>query len=217
MNRKIIIVEDHELFRNGIKLLLNESRQFEEIFEASNGEELMAFLSKNTADLVLMDINMPKMNGIEATQKALELCPTIKIIALSMLSDEDNYYKIIRAGAKGFVLKDAGINELLLAIETVLNGNNYFSHDLVKKIIHSLKTNVRPPLSGSIENNKFSSRELEVLEQICKGCSNQEIADTLFISPRTVERHRANLFEKSGSKNAVNLVMFAIKNNLISV
>jgi len=134
-----------------------------------------------------------------------------------MLNDEDYYYKMINAGAKGFKLKDAGSEELTTAIETVMNGQNYFSQDLLRNIILSLSTNVKMEPEPLPEEVKFTEREIEVLEQICKGLSNQEIAEALCISPRTVERHRANIFEKTGSKNSVNLVMFAIKNNWVKI
>lgn len=212
----LIIVDDHKLFRNGIKLLIKEFGNYD-VAEASNGKEFLEYISANHVDVALMDINMPVMNGIEATTTATRLFPDVKIIALSMLSDEDYYFKMIEAGAKGFVLKDVDSDELLLAIDAVMNGLNYFSQDLVRNIIISLNTNAKPGLSETPEISKFSPREIEVLEQICKGMSNQEIADALFISPRTVERHRANLFDKSGAKNSVNLVMYAIKNNLVKI
>jgi DNA-binding NarL/FixJ family response regulator len=213
---QLAIVDDHKLFRNGLKLLIREESYFKEVADFSNGEEFIDYLKHNRVDLVLMDINMPKMNGIEATKAALEISPDICIIALSMLSDEGNYYKMIEAGVKGFVLKDAGSEELHKAIDTVMGGDNYFSGELMKNILLSLNGGIHRNPDGHF-SVKFSSRELEVLEQISKGLSNQEIADVLFISPRTVERHRANLFDKSGAKNSVNLVMFAIKNNLVKV
>ena len=134
-----------------------------------------------------------------------------------MLNDEDYYFKMIDAGAKGFILKDSGSEELTDAIEAVMNGQNYFSQDLLRNIILSLSSNVKMNAEPLQEEVKFTDRELEVLDQICKGLSNHEIADKLCISSRTVERHRANIFEKSGSKNSVNLVMFAIKNNLVKI
>ena len=218
MNKiNLIIVDDHRLFRNGLKALLKELDYVGEVAEAPNGREFLDYLAKNKVDMALMDINMPVMNGIDATREASLKYPHLKIIALSMLSDEDYYFKMIDAGAKGFILKDAGSDELISAIETVMKGQNYFSQDLLRNIILSLSTNVKMEPNPLPEEVKFTDRELEVLEQICKGLSNQEIADTLCISPRTVERHRANIFEKTGSKNSVNLVMFAIKNNLVKI
>jgi DNA-binding NarL/FixJ family response regulator len=217
MNKiNLIIVDDHRLFRNGLKALLKELEYIGEVAEASNGKEFLDYIALHKVDMALVDINMPVMNGIDAAKIAAPKYPHLKIIALSMLNDEDYYFKMIDAGAQGFILKDAGSEELTEAIETVMNGHNYFSQDLLRNIILSLSTNVKME-PEPLEEVKFTEREFEVLEQICKGCSNQEIADTLCISPRTVERHRANIFEKTGSKNSVNLVMYAIKNNLVKV
>ena len=212
----LIVVDDHRLFRNGIKALLKELDYIGSVAEASNGKEFLDYLENNPVDLVLMDINMPIMNGIEATLKAKEKYPKLIVIALSMLNDEDYYFKMINAGASGFILKDSGSEELVIAIESVLNGQNYFSQDLLRNIILSLSSNVKPEASQPQEIT-FTDREIDVLEQICQGLSNIEIANTLFISPRTVERHRANLFAKTGAKNSVTLVMYAIKNNLVKV
>jgi len=213
----LIIVDDHRLFRNGLKALLKELEYIGEVAEASNGKEFLDYLANHTMDMALVDINMPVMNGIDATRIAAPQYPNLKIIALSMLNDEDYYFKMINAGANGFILKDAGSQELTTAIETVMNGQNYFSQDLLRNIILSLSTNVKMEPEPLPEEVKFTEREIEVLEQICKGLSNQEIAEALCISPRTVERHRANIFEKTGSKNSVNLVMFAIKNNWVKI
>ena len=218
MNKiNLLIVDDHRLFRNGLKALLKELEYIGEIGEASNGLEFLDYIAKNKVDMALVDINMPLMNGIDATRDAVSKYPNLKVIALSMLNDEDYYFKMIDAGAKGFILKDSGSEELTAAIEAVLNGQNYFSQDLLRNIILSLSSNVKMNAEPLQEEVKFTDRELEVLDQICKGLSNHEIADKLCISSRTVERHRANIFEKSGSKNSVNLVMFAIKNNLVKI
>jgi DNA-binding NarL/FixJ family response regulator len=213
----LIIVDDHKLFRNGLNALLKELPYIGDVAEASNGKEFLEYISNNQIDMALMDINMPVMNGIDATKAAMPKNPDLKIIALSMLNDEDYYFRMIDAGARGFILKDAGSEELTSAIETVMNGQNYFSQDLLRNIILSLSTNVKMDPEPLPEEVKFTDREIEVLEQICKGLSNLEIAEALYISPRTVERHRSNLFEKTGSKNSVNLVMYAIKNNLVKV
>lgn len=213
----LIIVDDHRLFRNGLKALLRELDYIDHVAEASNGKEFLEYIENHPIHLALMDINMPIMNGIDATREAIKLHPSLRIIALSMLNDEDYYFKMIDAGARGFILKDADSDELTKAIEMVMNGQNYFSQDLLRNIILSLSTNTKTEQAPSKEDIKFTDREIEVLEQICKGLSNQEIAEALFISPRTVERHRANLFDKTGSKNSVNLVMYAIRNNLVKV
>jgi DNA-binding NarL/FixJ family response regulator len=151
------------------------------------------------------------MNGIDATQKAIERYPDLKIISLSMYGEESYYYKMINAGAKGFILKNSDIDEVTTAIRTVMNGSTYFSSDVLYNVVKNITE-----VSEKKENlPQLSEREIEVLEHICKGLSNEEIGQILFISKRTVEKHRANLLAKTNCKNTANLVMYAIDNKLI--
>ena len=210
---KITIVDDHALFRNGLKILLDTNPDFKVISEAVNGKEFLENLDDNIPDIVLMDINMPVMDGVEATQRANDRYEDIKIIALSMFGEEEYYFKMINAGAKGFILKNSEINEVIEAINQVMIGNSYFSQELLYKVIKNFK----PRKDAVEESANLSKRELQVLDEICNGLSNQEIADNLFISKRTVDKHRANLLSKTGSKNTANLIMYAIKNKLVSV
>lgn len=210
---KISLVDDHTLFRNGLKTLLNSNKNFSVISEATNGKEFIEILADKIPDVVLMDINMPVMDGIEATELALSKFPNIKIIALSMFGEEEYYYKMINAGVKGFILKNSEISEVIEAINQVMNDNSYFSQELLYNVIKNFKTQKEP----IDETAQLSKRELQVLEEICKGLSNQEIADNLFISKRTVDKHRANLLSKTNSKNTANLIMYAIKNKLITI
>lgn len=209
---KIIIADDHQLFRNGLKILLNAFPEFEVSAEASNGEEFLRILNDNKADIALMDINMPEMDGIEATRRGLKLCPDINIIALSMYGEEDYYYKMVDAGAKGFLLKDSDISEVKEAILTVLKGGSYFSQELLHNVIQKIKHRENESKTANL-----SKREKEILSKICEGLSNQEIAETLFISKRTVDKHRANLLGKTNSKNTASLILFAIRNKLIEI
>lgn len=210
---KITIVDDHALFRNGLKILLNTSKGLEVIGESGNGKEFIESLDDNFPDVVLMDISMPVMDGIEATKRAIERFPDLKIIALSMFGEEDYYYKMIDAGVKGFLLKNSEITEVTEAILQVSGGNSFFSQELLYNVIKNFKAQKE----SEEETANLSTRELQVLEEICKGLSNQEIADALFISKRTVDKHRANLLSKTNSKNTANLIMYAIKNKLVSV
>lgn len=209
---RIIITDDHQLFRNGLKILLNAFQEFEVTAEASNGEEFLRILKHTPADVVLMDINMPEMDGIEATRKGLKLCPGIDIIALSMYGEEEYYYKMVDAGAKGFLLKDSDISEVKEAILTVRKGGSYFSQELLYHVIQKIKHRELESKSANL-----SRREKEILLKICEGLSNQEIAETLFISKRTVDKHRANLLGKTNSKNTASLILFAIRNKLIEI
>lgn len=210
---KIILVDDHALFRNGLKILLDGNKDMKVIGEAGDGLEFLSLLDKSMPDIVLMDISMPKLDGVDATQQAIEKYPDIKIIALSMFGEEDYYYKMINAGVKGFILKNSDITEVIEAINQVLMDNSYFSQELLYNVIKNINTQKEI----EIETANLSTRELEVLAEICKGLSNQEIADELFISKRTVDKHRANLLSKTSSKNTANLIMYAIRNKLISV
>lgn len=209
---RIIIADDHQLFRNGLKILLNAFPEFEVAGEASNGEEFLKILVNTKAEIALMDINMPEMDGIDATRKGLKLCPEINIIALSMYGEEEYYYKMVDAGAKGFLLKDSDISEVKEAILTVRKGGNYFSQELLYHVIQKIKHRENESKSANL-----SKRETEILFKICEGLSNQEIADNLFISKRTVDKHRANLLGKTNSKNTASLILFAIRNKLIEI
>jgi DNA-binding NarL/FixJ family response regulator len=209
---RIIIADDHQLFRNGLKILLNSFHDFEVIAEASNGEEFLRLLKSTKADIALMDINMPEMDGIEATRKGIKIDPDINIIALSMYGEEEYYYKMVDAGAKGFLLKDSDISEVRDAILIVVKGGSYFSQELLYHVIQKIKHREHESKSANL-----SKREKEILLKICEGLSNQEIAETLFISKRTVDKHRANLLGKTNSKNTASLILFAIRNKLIEI
>lgn len=211
---EIIIVDDHLIFRQGLKSLITSENIASVVGEASNGKEFLQLLSDLKPDLVLMDIDMPHMNGMEATQKALEIMPDLKIIAFTMFGDEEYYYKMIDLGVKGFILKSSGINELEKAISEVMIGESYFSNEVLRKIISNLG---RKNSSKSNENTSLTTRELEVLQQICLGLNNEEIAQKLFISPKTIKSHRSNLLEKTGCKNTPALILLAIKNKWVEL
>lgn len=212
---KLYIVDDHKLFREGLKLLLSTQDFVQHIYEASNGKEFVENLALADCDVVLMDIEMPEMNGIEATEAALRLKPGLKIIVLSMYGDEQYYYKMVDAGVKGFVLKNSGIEKVVAAIRKVADGENYFSEELLMNILSNMREGGKN--EPEVPDNEISEREMEILYHVCLGLSNQEIADKLFISKRTVDKHRANLLSKTGCKNTAALVMYAIKNKMIDV
>jgi DNA-binding NarL/FixJ family response regulator len=204
----IIIADDHIIFRKGLRIVLNEIPFIKVIAEASNGNELLNIMRKNTSDIILMDINMPGMNGIEATQKIKEKYPDVEVIALTMHEEIGYFNKMIEAGAKGFLLKKTSKEELEAAIKSVFNGDTYFSEEFVVTAKPNIQINKKIDID-------ISEREKEVLKLIAKGYSNHEIAEKLFLSKRTVDGHKARLFEKTGAKNSPNLIMFAIKNGLI--
>jgi len=208
----VILVDDHKLFREGLKLLLENLDYIKNVDEAGNGKELLKLIEKKQPDIIFMDIEMPVMDGITATQQVLKLHPGLNIIALSMYGDENYYTPMINAGAKGFVLKNSGIQDVETAIQTVISGNNYFSQEILNRLINSIGKK-----SKTKESNELSEREEEVLFHICKGKSNQEIADTLYLSKRTVDKHRENLLSKTNVRNTAGLVMYAVKNGIAEV
>ncbi len=210
----LIIVDDHSIFRDALKFVLAQSNNINVIAEASNGLEFLKILEETMPDLVLMDIAMPGLNGVDATKEALKKYPDLKIIALSMYGDELYYFQMLEAGAQGFVLKESGSDELLKAITTVMNGDSYFSNHILCNIIKDFahEDSKTEPEKKEI---KLSRRESEVLELICAGYSNNEIAARLGISKRTIEGHRSSLISKTGAKNSIHLVLFAMKNKIL--
>ena len=208
---KILLVDDHTLFRNGLKMLLDTLAGYEVTGEASNGKEFLDMICKNHYDIVFLDIEMPEINGIEAAKRAIEINPELKIITLSMYGDEEYYDQMVEAGAKGFLLKNTNLQEVKTAIDTVMDGGNYFSQELMQNLLR----NYRLTKEQKGTESELSEREVEILLLISEGLSNQEIGDRLFISKRTVEKHRANILDKTNCKNTAGLIMFAIKNQLI--
>ena len=208
----VIVVDDHQLFREGLKLLLNVIPEIGEIYQASDGIEFLKILEEVTPDIVLMDIDMPKMDGIEATRKALDRYPDLKVIALSMFGDDEYYMKMIEAGAKGFIVKNSDIEIVEQAISKVMDGQNYFSSDVMATLVMHLNQRKNEELK-----NELSERESEILYLICKGFSNQEIADSLFLSKRTVDKHMENIIFKTNSKNTASLVLYALKHVIIQL
>lgn len=214
MNKiKVIVVDDHELFRKGVIMVLKKMENVEVVGEASNGEDFLRMLNSRHANIVFMDIKMPKMNGIEATEKAVMMYPEIKVIALSMFGEEEYLHKMINAGAKGFLLKNSSIDEIERALELVNAGKNCYSDDLLGYFTNKF-IDKNPKAEDTC---KLTNREIEVLVLVSKGLSNGEIADKLFISRRTVDGHKANLILKTGSKNIVELLVYAIKNNIVEI
>lgn len=211
---KTIVVDDHDIFREGLVALLKLKKIANQVYEAKNGKEFLDLLNTVNPDLVLLDISMPIMDGLTAAKIAIEKCPGIKIIVLSMYGDQDYYYKMITAGVKGFVLKSAGKNELELAIKTVGSGQSYFSNELLRKIIADIGYERNKEEKSDFD---ITDREFDVLRLLCQGLSASEIADNLSLSKKTVEGYRTKLFQKTGTKTSLSLVVFAIKNKLVNI
>lgn len=211
MNYRIALVDDHTLFRSGLRGLLENMLGCQVVAEASSGEEFLAMLQGLEVDVVFMDFSMGGMDGAQTTEEALARRPELRIITLSMFGEESYYSRMVKAGAKGFLLKDSAIDEVAEALQCVMGGGSYFSAQLLQ----SIRRNLHSPLQG--QEDPISEREKEILVAICQGLSNQEIADQLFISKRTVDKHRANILEKTGCKNTASLVVFAIRNGIVEI
>lgn len=209
---RIHLVDDHALFREGLKFLLSQSESICEVRESENGKQFLDSLAVEVPDVVFMDIQMPEVDGITATRIAIEQYPSLKIIALSMYADEDYYSKMIDAGARGFLLKNSQFDDVMKAVLEVYEGRNYFSPEILEGIVSNL--NKGRQVKQQID---LTEREIEVLYNICKGYSNSEIADMLYISKRTVDKHRENLLLKTDAKNTAGLVVFAIKNGIFEI
>jgi DNA-binding NarL/FixJ family response regulator len=208
----VYLVDDHSLFREGLKMLLSNLAYIDHIYEAENGQQFIDGLAKHPVDIAMLDIEMPVMGGIEAARLAKKIAPGIKLIALSMYSDENYYLSMIEAGTCGFLLKNSNFIEVEKAILDVYNDKSYISIEILNNILkHPQKANSK----SSLEN--LTDREAEVLLLICKGLTNSEIADRLVLSKRTVDKHRENLLLKTQSKNTANLVMFAIKYGYLEI
>ncbi|MBA7583385.1 Transcriptional regulatory protein DegU [subsurface metagenome] len=209
-----IIIEDDKLSRMLIEEYIGRTEGLVKIESFENAIDAINLLKEDDQkiELIFLDIEMPEMDGITATQQALKLFPDLNIIALSMYGDENYYTQMINAGAKGFILKNSGIQDVEAAIQTVISGNNYFSQEILNRLIKGIGRK-----SKTKKSNELSEREEEVLYHICKGLSNQEIANILYLSKRTVDKHRENILSKTNAKNTAGLVMFAVKNSIVEV
>ncbi len=213
-NIKILLADDHKIVRDGIKLMLESQPGIEVVAEVSNGKEALEILNDTLIDLVVMDINMPEMDGITATKEIKEKYNNIKVLALTMSNDDLHIRQMIQAGASGYIMKSAGRNELKDAIMTIVNGKHYFSDEATHSIMMDLVKGKGKSSSSDLVH--ITDRELEILELIIKEFTNQEIAEKLFISSRTVDAHRRNLLQKTGARNTAGLVKYAFQNNIIS-
>jgi DNA-binding NarL/FixJ family response regulator len=210
---KVLIVDDHKMFREGLKKMFQTEGFAKVIGEASNGKEFLDLLDKESPDVVMMDIAMPVMDGIEAAKLAVLKYPDVKILTLSSFGDEHYYYTMIEAGVKGFVLKSSGITELMQAIKEVAEGGSWFSNELLRKVISTIG-------KGTVKEKPtidLTEREMQVLRLVCVGLTNEQIAGELCVTADTVKYHRSNILSKTGAPNTAALVMYAIKNKLIEV
>ena len=211
-----ILVDDHELFRDGLKLFIEKENIGNVVGEANNGLKFLDLIKNEKPDIVIIDIDMPVMNGIEASEKAIAKYPDLNILVLSMHGDQNYYNQLINIGVKGFLLKTSGKKELEDAIRTVAEGDSYFSNELLRRII--LETNNQNIKDLSCEINfDFTERELEILKLFCNGLTSSEIAVNLSLSVKTVESYRSRLLHKTGTKHTIALILFSIRNKIVTI
>ncbi len=211
---KVIIADDHNLVRQGIKKVLELESSINVVAETSNGRETIIMAQKHNPDIILMDINMPLVNGIEATKIIKEKMPHVKIIALTIHEDEEYIYETVRSGAVGYLLKDVDPGRLVESILRVYEGNSVIHPSITSKLLNEFNR-----LSSPAEESygELTAREQEVLGLIAKGHSNKEIAKSLFISEKTVKNHVYNIFRKINVADRTQAAVFAIKNNLVEI
>ncbi len=212
---RIVLADDHVLFRQGIKNILEGAKALEVIGEASDGLKLLELLKKVTPDMVILDISMPNLRGIEATREIKTISPDMKVLILTMHRDKEYVYHAIAAGAEGYLLKEDADTELFAAVEKIRQGEHYISPLLSGQLTHEL---IQASHKGQATSpsDPLTLREREVLKLIAEGISNKEIADLLFISIRTVENHRANIMQKLNIRQTANLVKYAIRKGYTS-
>ncbi|MFO7672059.1 MAG: response regulator transcription factor [Bacteroidales bacterium] len=210
----LLIVDDHKIFRDGLKLLLSHFPFIGEVHEVSNGLEFLQMLDSIEPDLVMMDINMPVMGGIEATKKALERYPDLKIIVLTTFHDEHFVEQMMIAGVEGYMLKRSTPEEFETAILRVSSGGNYFSDEILRTVVKKLNQ-MREESDLKSGLPVLTEREQEILELLCKGLNNERISEIIHLSPKTIEKHKSNLFQKTDTSNTVNLIIYAFRNDLV--
>ncbi len=212
---KILLVEDHAVMRQGLKALLAEEADIEVVGEASHGREAVQQVSAVRPDLILMDVSMPQLNGIEATRQIRGLQPEVKIVVLSMYANEEYVFQMLQAGASGYVLKQADSAEVLAAIRAAMAGDSFLSSGIsrarIDEYIH------RAQARGEDDVDLLTPREREVLQLLAEGQSNQEIAQQLHISVKTVETHRSNMMHKLGASNKTDLIKYALRKGWASL
>ncbi len=213
-NIKVLLVDDHQIVRDGIKLMLEPQAGIDVVGEAEKGTEVLALLKDQHVDVVVMDINMPEKDGIIATKELKEEYPDVKVLALTMSNDDSHVRQMVQAGASGYIMKSAGRQELTKAIHDVMEGKHYFSDQATESIMMDL---VKNKGKSTVQDEvHITEREKEVLSLIVKEYTNQEIAEKLFISPRTVDAHRRNLLQKTGARNTAGLVTYAFQHGLVN-
>ncbi|KAF0240269.1 MAG: LuxR family transcriptional regulator [Chitinophagaceae bacterium] len=213
---RIVIADDHQIFREGFKLLLNNQPELLLVGEADNGKSLLKLIEETLPDIAFVDIKMPEMDGIEACKIIKTQMFETKVIALTMFNEDYLIIEMLEAGAYGYLLKNTNRDELLNAAKAVQEGKNYYCSSTSNKLVKLIATNRFHP-HRQLKANKLSVRETEILKMVCEQMTNKEIGEKLGISNRTVESYRETLLQKTASKNAIGLVVYAIRNGIFKI
>ncbi len=213
--QRIVIAEDHTILREGLRAMISSNPDFDIVGEAEDGRDAIRCVETLVPDLILLDLSMPRMNGMEAIKEIKKQCPETKILVLTVHRTEEYILATLRAGANGYVLKDATHAELLMAIKSVLMGKRYLSPGVSEKVIEGYLEG-RKTLRSSTPWDTLTQREREVLKLIAEGYKNKEIADYLYISVKTAEKHRANLMKKLDLHSTSSLTAFAMEKGLVN-
>ncbi|WP_266369300.1 response regulator transcription factor [Tellurirhabdus rosea] len=211
-----MLVDDHAIVRNGIRMLLDQVEDFEIIDEAADGEEALEKLKNHQPDVIMMDISLPGMSGIQTTQVVSRLYKNVRTLMLSMHNNEDYILRAVEAGAYGYILKDSSSDEMIKAVRTVMGGEKYFSSPVANIILNGYMSQLKKADKNSrLRRSKLSKKEKEILQFLVDGMSSREIAEKLQLSVRTVDNHRANMMRRLQVKNAAELVKMAVEEKLI--
>ncbi|SFQ67704.1 response regulator [Hymenobacter arizonensis] len=216
---RILLADDHTILRDGIRALLSADADLDVVGEASNGTEVLAILETTQVDVVLMDVQMPVLDGFATVPELRQRFPEVKVLVLTMLDHENYVSRMFEAGAMGYVLKNAAISEITYAIRTVAAGNSFLCTEIGLSMLYKAvnrTSTIHPEENGAPVGAELTARELEVLKLIAEGMTNGEISDKLFTSKRTIETHRQNIIAKTQAKNTAALIKLAVSRGLIS-
>jgi two-component system response regulator NreC len=214
MNRiRVLLAEDHTIVRKGLRSLLDDEIEIEVVGEAEDGQQAIELVQRVQPDVVLMDITMPVLNGLEATRQIKKLFPQVKVVVLTVHSTEEYIFQILRAGASGYVVKQAAVSELVQAIQTVYRGDSFLSPSISRQVVEEYGRRAE-----AIEDkyDRLTDREREVLQLIAEGRANREIAQLLHVTVKTVEAHRAHLMDKLGLRSTAELTRYALRKGIVS-
>ncbi len=210
---KVVIADDHEIFRDGLKLMLQKQADIDVIAEACDGRELIAMVKQTLPDVIITDVKMPHLDGVAATKHLTEYYPSIGIIALTMFDEEDLIIDMLEAGAKGYLLKNADKTEIIEAVHTVANNEPHYCR-LTSQKLASMVAKSKFNLNQKKEKPEFNEREQEIIRYICEGLTNKEIGEKIFLSVRTIEGLRLKIVEKMNVKNTAGIIVYAIREHL---